>query len=820
MLVLKFGGSSLASVANLRNVLQVIRQAAKKGKMAVVVSAVGGVTDDLVAATVAATRKEKKIYQKCLKEVTHRHEILLPVLSSSKRQQSFKKFQKEILEKISISLDGITTVGECTPRTRDGIIGCGEVLSAHLISQMLGSLSGGVWDTRTLIVTDDAFGQANVLFEKTDPNLMRAWRRQGKGRVPVVTGFIGATENGLPTTLGRNGSDYTAAIVGAALQAKEIQIWTDVDGVMSADPKRVPGAFVLPRVSYAEALEMAYFGAKVVHPKTMTPAMARGIPILIKNTLRPEVYGTEITCKTDLSGRTVKTVTVIENLALMSLEGNGMMGVPGMASRLFGAMARADVNVVMISQASSEHSICFVIQKEAVRAAKKAMTEEFARELDLKTVEGISVQENVAIVAAIGEGMKGTPGISGKLFGALGKNKINILAVAQGSSEMNISLVVAQSEATKALNVIHGAFHLSAGNVHLIVIGKGTVGGKLLEQLSQNQARLLKEYQLCLKVIGITDSKKFLWRPEGIILSRWEKDFTKQTLPWKEREFVPFLEKSGLENLIVVDATASENIASLYTELLKHGISVVTPNKKANTFSSAFYHDLQKVLKRRHSFYLYETTVGAGLPVISTLQDLIKSGDEILEIQGIFSGTLSYLFSEMENGTAISSATEKAQAMGFTEPDPREDLSGTDVARKILILARELGYSLELKDVRVENLVPKQFRNRGTIATFLKGLKKEDLRYKEKIAAAAKKGYRLRYVAELKNGHCQVGIKELRRESPLARLRSGDNIVIYKTRRYFKNPLIVQGPGAGPDVTAAGIFADILKVANLLTRES
>ncbi|MBI4367427.1 MAG: bifunctional aspartate kinase/homoserine dehydrogenase I, partial [Deltaproteobacteria bacterium] len=581
-------------------------------------------------------------------------------------------------------------------------------------------------------------------------------------------------------------------------------------------------------LTYAEAMELAYFGAKVLHPRTVIPAVEQKIPLRIRNIFRPEAPGTTITATqaaglragasaAQAGGSPVKGITSISDMSLVSLEGAGMIGVTGVAARMFKALAIAKINVTLISQGSSEQSICCVVPRGDSATARRVLKQAFAAEFRRGQIRRVTTRDDIAVIAVVGPAVRGTIGVAGKLFSALGRNKINIAAVAQGSSEQNISFVIDETDRTKALNVIHGAFHLSVRYVHVVVIGKGTIGGKLLTQIAEGQERLERDLGLRLRVVGIADRRHFLFRPDGAGLARWRDELAACREPMDLDRFVERLQASRLENLILVDATASEIVAKQYPRWLGHGMSVVTPNKKANTMPLPFYDHLQRLVRQRQSYDLHETCVGAGLPVISTLQDLLDSGDELLHIEAALSGTLGFLFSELETGASFSEAVKAAHRLGYTEPDPRDDLSGTDVARKILILARKAGARLSLPDVRVTPLLPQRLQHGGDVAAFFRRLPAIDADYARKVAAAAAEGKVLRFIGRFDGTRAAIGLKAVEQKSPFGRLRGGDNMVVFTTRRYRTNPLIVQGPGAGPDVTAGGVFADILKVAHLLT---
>lgn len=818
MRVLKFGGGCLRDLESCQQIIEVVRRARRgRGEIIVVVSALYDVTNRLIEAVQAAARGKQPQVRKILRALRAEHEELATELLSKSLLAETTQRLSALFGEIETLCESVASLTECSQRSQDRCIGYGELLSATLVAAMLSAakLRAQPIDARSLIVTDDQYGNAAVEQDQSRAQLQAAhpaWR----GTIPIITGFIAATRDGIPTTIGRNGSDYTAALIGALLQADAIELWHDVDGVMSADPSVVPDAFPLPTLTYAEAMEMAYFGAKILHPRAVIPAINANIPLYLRNIYNPDFAGTCVTTEAAGSG-SVKGITAIRTMSLLSLEGAGMIGVNGVAARLFGALAETHINVTLISQGSSEQSICCVVQRgdaqRACAAVRAAFREEFARGL----IRSVESRDDIVVVAVVGGGMRGTPGIAATLFGALGKNKINVIAVAQGSSELNISLVVHETDCAKALNVIHGAFHLAQRHVHVVVVGKGTIGNKLLEQIADGQARLARDRNLQLHVVGLADRSRFLFRPEGIALDRWRTELARGGKPLDVTKIGAVLQESRLANLILVDATASEHVAAQYPHWLGNGISVVTPNKKANTLTQHFYDNMMAIVRRRNSYYLYETCVGAGLPVISTLHDLIDSGDRILHIEAALSGTLGYLFSELERGTPFSQIVRAALKLGYTEPDPRDDLSGMDVARKLLILARTMGARVSLPQVKVEPLLPAGLRKGGTVEQFFKKLPAVDAAYAKRVAIAAKAGKVLRYIGRVHGTRCAVTLQTVAKDSPFGGLSGGDNLVVFTTQRYRTNPLIVRGPGAGPDVTAGGVLADILKVATLLT---
>jgi aspartokinase/homoserine dehydrogenase 1 len=818
MLIMKFGGSTFKSPDTCTAVAAIIRTAHKKSPVGVVVSALYGVTNQLIDLVAAAKTGSAKAWPPKLKAIIARHYDTLDALIPKAKQKSVRAALDALFTELSELCEGIAQLQECSPRTHDRVAGFGELLSSHIIAEQLKQyrLPAIAVDARQFIVTDDNFGAANVDMAASRKKI-KAISKEWRGKLPVITGFVAATKDGIPTTVGRNGSDYTAALVGALLDAEAIEIWSDVNGVLSADPRLVKDAFPLQQLSFVEAMELAYFGAKVLHPRAVIPAVEAGIPLIMRNVFEPQFPGTIITHAADKNGPVIKGITSIPDMSLLTLEGAGMMGVVGISARLFDALARAGINVTLISQASSEQSICCAVRRSDSAKAKQVLRDTFEAEYRRHQIRSIDTQDNIVVIAVVGAGMQGTPGIAGRLFSALGSNRINVIAVAQGSAEQNISFVVPESDHVKALNVIHSAFHLAKRHVHVAIIGKGAIGKTLIDQIADGQARLNSDMDLDLKVVGIADTRHFLFDPSGIALQTWETQVNTCRAPMTLDKFTKALEGSSLENIIVVDATANEKVAQQFPAWLGKGFSVATPNKKANTLSMKFYNELQTAVRQRNSYYYYEACVGAGLPIISTLQDLLNSGDKILHIEGLLSGTLGYVFSELEKKIPFSKIVKKAHEMRYTEPDPRDDLSGMDVARKLVILARLCGAKVELSQVKIEQLLPTALWKAKSVDDFFKKLPQVDTLYAQKMAAAAKAGKVLRYIGRIQNGKCAIELRAVEKNSPFGNLVGGDNMVVFTTKRYFRNPLIVRGPGAGPEVTAGGVFADILKVANLLT---
>src|SRR5262245_43131623 len=818
----KFGGSSVADADCFRRVANIL-EALPAGRLGVVLSACRGVTDALLG-LVARAEAQDDAYRGELDALRARHAaIAQSVLSPEAARLYMAAFDRDRHD-IEGILHTVKLTRSAAQNVRDLIAGYGEIWSTKLFREFFASRSkrpGDVkWiDAREVVVVEwGPLGPA-VQWEESRAKLRALVPASFQGTL-IITGFIASDRRGVQTTLGRNGSDFSGSIFGSLLDSAEIHIWTDVDGVLSADPRRVPDAKVIDALSYNEAMELAYFGAKVIHPQTMAPAVGRGIPIWIRNTFAPEKQGSLICAKPD-SKLPVKGITSIENIAMVNVEGAGMIGVPGTAHRLFGALREEGISVILISQGSSEHSICCAIPGNEAERAARVVAAAFDREIKEGQIQSIQVDRDLSILAVVGDGMAGLPGISGQVFNALGSATVNVHAIAQGASERNISVVVDQKDATRALRAVHSGFYLSPHTISIGLIGPGAVGRVLLEQIAAERDRLLRDFKLDLRVRGIMTSKKMLLSEQGLSLDgkgldNWKPALDASTTPADIARFAEHLHVDHLPHTVILDCTADEGVARHYAEWLKSGIHVVTPNKKANSGPLAYYESLKDARKAGSSSYLYEATVGAGLPVISTLRDLRETGDKLSSVEGIFSGTLAYLFNVYDGKKPFSEIVKDAKAKGYTEPDPRDDLSGTDFTRKVIILGREMGLKIEMKDVQVESLIPPGLE-KGTPEDFLANLPKFDGEMKKRFDAAASRGKVLRYMGRLTaDGTASVGVRELDRTHAFANIALTDNVVRYATARYNTNPLIVQGPGAGPEVTAAGVFADLLRVCSYL----
>ena len=801
----KFGGTSLADPSRIQHVADLV--GADSPPTAVIVSAMGGVTDRLLALTDAAPNGSLADDLRALQE---QQRDTIQTLVPDAAAPLLRALDEDITD-ISDVLRATELMRTAPETARDLVAGYGEVWMARLLAQMLSTagVSAAACNARdTVVARPSPLGP--IVDTDATQERFDAWRAEHDVDVIVVTGFIASTPQGVPTTLGRNGSDYSAAIVAALLDADALTIWSDVDGVMSADPRYVPDARRLDDLSYEEAMEMAYFGAKVIHPRTLQPAVEHEIPVTIRNTFAPEVPGTRI--HLDGSGdAAVKGFSTIDDVALLNLEGTGMIGVPGIARRLFDALEDDGVSVILISQGSSEHSICFAVPQDHAHAAKEAAERAFYAEIHQGQIQDIELTPDCSILAVVGDRMSGTPGIAATFFGALGEAGVNVRAMAQGSSERNISAVVDGADAQRALRAAHAGFYLSKRTLSIGIIGPGNVGAVLLDQIEAQRDRLQEEQNIDLRVRGIMDTSHMLTDEHRLDLSTWTDDL--ESAPPSDLEaFVDHVHTDYHPHTVLVDCTASGAVAEHYTDWLEHGIHVVTPNKRANTASWNRYQQLQSLSRGARPRYLYETTVGAGLPILQTVRNLIETGDRVHHIEGILSGTLSYLFNAFDGDRPFSDILRQAKDEGFTEPDPRDDLSGMDVARKVVILAREIGLPLELGDVTIDGLVPAPLQD-GPVETFMERLPEHDETMTDLLRTAQQQNEVLRFVGSVdRSGEASVRLKRYPEDHAFARINYTDNIVRFKTDRYAKNPLIVQGPGAGPAVTAAGVFADLLRL--------
>ena len=813
----KFGGSSVADADCFRKVAAIL-DSAPAARLGVVLSACRGVTDALLRLVALAERQDEAYHSEVAQLRTRHAAIAEELLTPAAAQLYLAALKRDCHDLLGV-LNSVKLTRAAAHNVRDVVAGYGEIWSTLLFQRFFEERArrpGAVqWlDARRVVVAQWGPLGPGIQWAESRANLQALVPSEFTGTL-IITGFIASNQRGVPTTLGRNGSDFSASIFGALLGASEIHIWTDVDGVLSADPRRVPDATVIDSLSYSEAMELAYFGAKVLHPQTMAPAVKDGIPIWIRNTFAPAGVGTLI-CARPSSALPVKGITSIERVALVNLEGTGMIGVPGTAHRLFGALREAGISVILISQGSSEHSICCAIPEEQAERAVTAVLRAFERELQEGQIQSVDVDPDLAILAVVGDGMAGTPGIAAKVFTALGTSGVNVRAIAQGASERNISVVVEGRSATRALRAVHAGLYLSPHTLSIGVIGPGTVGRVLLDQLASQSERLRRQCQLDLRVRGVLGSQRMLLADPGLALGEWRARYRDNGTAGELTRFVEHVRVDYLPHTVLVDCTASAAIAGRYADWLAAGIHIVTPNKKANSADLAYYHRLQEARRAGASHYLYEATVGAGLPVVHTLRDLRETGDEITSIEGIFSGTLAYLFNVYDGRVAFSEIVQEARRRGFTEPDPRDDLSGMDVARKLIILGREMGLTLELQDVQVESLVPAELAG-GSIEEFMAQLPRYDTAIAARLEAARARGKVLRYTGTLSaSGEATVGLKELDARHAFANIALTDNVVRFATRRYCDNPLIVQGPGAGPEVTAGGVFADLLRLAAYL----
>ncbi|WP_192347974.1 bifunctional aspartate kinase/homoserine dehydrogenase I [Algoriphagus sp. Y33] len=816
MKILKFGGSSVANPENIQRVFSIIQDKLKEHEVAIVFSAFGGVTESLLKIAQLA-REGDEAYREVLQTLEEKHLTIVRQLISVQSQSTVMTFVKVRFKELEDLFHGIYLIKENSVRTLDYVASFGERLAAFILAESMHGhgFKTQFLDARDVIRTNDRFGQAKVDFEVTN-GLIKDYFAKHDG-IKVITGFIASTEKGETTTLGRSGSDYTAAIFAAALGAENLEIWTDVSGVLTSDPKLVYTAFTIPQLSYNEAMELSHFGAKVIFPATMQPAMRKSIPIYIKNTFEPENPGTLINGEVS-PGALIKGISSISNVSIVTVQGAGLLDSVVGTSRVFKALAEAKVNILLISQASSEHSICLAIKTQESYLAKESVEKEFFYEIKSGEMDEVVLLHDLATVAVVGENMKHNPGASGRMFRALGRNNINVAAIAQGSSELNISAVIPQPDLQKALNALHEAFFLSENKVlHVFLVGTGLIGQALIKMIANQQQKLRGDNELDIQIHGLANSRYMAFHEDGFDLSN-PYQLSDTDSKTDLNKFIRTMEEMNFSNSVFVDCTASQDVAELYTQILEAKVAIVTPNKKANSGSMEQYRALKKLAKKRGVKFLYETNVAAGLPVINTLQDLMLSGDKVIRIEAVLSGSMNYIFSELEKGDPFSEVVKKAKELGFTEPDPRDDLSGMDVARKILILGREAEQDLEFDSIEIQSMVPGDCQDLGSVSEFFEVLKTHDSDFAEMLKTAEAKGEKLRFMATLEDGKAKVGLKSLPIAHPFSGLGGSDNMILLTTDRYHDRPMIIRGPGAGADVTAAGVFADVIRIGNY-TRE-
>ena len=806
MKVLKFGGTSVGSAENIRKVKSIVEN--QNCDVIVVVSALGGITDKILAAARKAAKGDDNFHNDLAEIKSRHHETIHQLFNGS---EPIIQIVTKLLDELEQILTGITLVGELTAKTLDRIAGIGERISSHIVSQFIGAER---FDSSEFIRTDSNFGKAIVDFAVTNKNIQDIFT--GFKGIAVIPGFISKNIKGEFTTIGRGGSDYTAAIISAALDVEILEIWTDVNGFMTADPRIISKAYTIPELTYSEAMELSHFGAKVIYPPTILPVYKKQIPILIKNTFEPENPGTRISHLTKNSPeRIIKGISSISGIALVTLQGIGMVGVTGISMRLFTALARENVNVILISQASSENSISIAIEENAVEIARNAIQTDFEKEIVNGQINKIFIETDLSIVAIVGENMKHSTGIAGKLFSTIGKSGINIIAIAQGASELNISWVVRNEDLRKTLNVVHESFFLSENvELNVFLMGIGTVGGNLLQQLQKQQEKLLKEKHLNIKLTGVANSRKMVFDRDGIDISAFKEILDNSDKKSDLQGFAREIKEMNIYNPVFVDCTASDAVASIYKDILRSNISIVTANKAAASSDYENYSEIKKIAKQKGVKFLFETNVGAGLPIINTLNDLVNSGDKILKIEAVLSGTLNYIFNTISSDIPLSLTIKMAKDEGYSEPDPRIDLSGIDVARKVLILARESGYEIEMDEIKINRFVPDSFFQ-GTLNDFWQNISKLDAEFEQKRIKLAAENKRWRFVARFENGIAEVGLQEVDSKHPFYDLEGSNNLVIYTTERYQQFPMLIKGYGAGASVTAAGVFADLIKVSNI-----
>jgi aspartokinase/homoserine dehydrogenase 1 len=815
MKVLKFGGTSVANAQNIKLVLDIVINKAQEEKLIVVVSAFSKVTDLLQLASQKAAAGDES-FKDILAEIEKKHLDALKEFIPVSEQSSLLSHVKRIVNHLETLLDGCFLLGELSNRTSDTILSFGELLSSYIIAEALKQnlKNSGYKDSRELIKTDNHFGKATVNFEVSN-QLIADFFASNENQVVVMPGFIAASLDGINTTLGRGGSDYTAAILAGALNATDLEIWTDVNGMFTANPKIVKQAQPIAFISYQEAMELSHFGAKVLYPPTIQPVLRKNIPILIKNTFEPEAEGTYISNQEMAHTNPVKGISHIDNITLITLEGSGMIGVSGSSKRLFEVLSHENINVIFITQASSEHSICIGILNSDAEVAEEAINKAFEIEILQNKIDPCIVEKNLCIIALVGENMKNHQGLSGRMFSTLGKNNVNIRAIAQGASERNISAVINERDVKKALNTLHeNFFEENTKQLNLFVMGVGNVGEKFIEQIHQQKKFLKHNLKINLRVIALSNSRKMYFDEDGIALKEWQ--FLLETgEPADKEKFIANVKELNLRNSIFVDITANESVSKTYEQYLKRNIAVVTCNKIACASEYDNYKKLKKLSRQFNAPFLFETNVGAGLPIIDTVKNLIASGDKVNKIQAVLSGSLNFIFNNFDENNTFHDVVKEAGVQGFTEPDPKIDLSGIDVARKILILIRESGYKMEIDEIVNESFMPAECLDTTSNEAFFESLKTHAAHFETIYKEALSKDSRLKYVAQFENGKANVGLRFIPKDHPFYNLEGKDNIVLFFTDRYVDQPLLIKGAGAGAAVTASGIFADVIRIGNV-----
>lgn len=822
MKVLKFGGSSVGNAENIEKIVEVVGKAIENDGCTVVLSAMQGATDALIEVGKTAEKGDDS-FRARIKELEKKHLTAILALIPENSREPILDFIENRFNELKSICEGVYLLRELSARTLDRIVSLGEILSTKIVAAKFNSLGiENVWkDSRQLIRTDSNYGFAAVDFPKTNELIQQYFKEQIQDpqskiqNLFILPGFIASDSEGITTTLGRGGSDYTGAILAAALDAEVLEIWTDVSGMMTADPRIVRNIRQIPQITYREAMELSHFGAKVIYPPTIQPVLQKNIPILIKNTFAPDDYGTLIEAEAQDKTEIIRGITSIDKISVLSLEGSGMVGIPGFSKRLFDALSRAAINVILITQSSSEHSICVAVEEKFSNLAKTVVDNEFEYEIAVGRIEPLAVENGLSILALVGDNMKNHTGVSGKMFAALGAQGVNIRAIAQGSSERNISAVIETKDVRKAVNTLHEEFFSDGKRqINLFIVGIGTVGSKLLTQLELQKDYLLEQMNLNVRVVGLANSKKMLVNEEGIDLNDYKSQISSSELNSDLQNLAETIIEKNLRNSIFVDVTANSEVVGFYAKLLQKSVSVIACNKIAASSNYENYQTLKDLAREYNAKFLFETNVGAGLPIINTLNDLTQSGDKINRIEAVLSGTLNFVFNNYDGTRSFSSVVRQAQDEGYTEPDPRLDLNGTDVARKILILAREAGFHLEMSDIENNGFLPESCLG-GSVEDFYTEMEKHESYFLDLLETAKIQGLSLKYIASFDNGKASVGLHSIDGAHNFANLSGKDNAVLFYTNRYADLPLVVKGAGAGADVTAAGVFADIIRAAKI-----